>query len=397
MNKYVIPILFFLLLSVTSVCYFLVPDNEVSVDENRTLALMPDFNTESLFSGQYTAGINSYMSDQFPFRKSFIKIGDKINDILHFESEYTIQTNNGNAIIIDSTRAMDFYSLEYNDILNYATTLNTYADTLTDVNVFSMIVPTASEFYLDEKFTSSNERYSQKHAIDTLYSMTVPGVIKVDAFENLKAASAVDGNYVYYKTDHHWTGKGAYEGYTAFCDAANLSAVPLERFTHKVVEGDFIGSFYRFTKNDALLNMQDKVHYYVPSDVTWEATAYLDPEMTNSYDTDLFVEPPAEESNKYSTFLNGDHPVVRITTENVYSGEGAGRNLLIIKDSYGNALAPYMVYHYKNIYILDPRYATPNLEEFCETNKINDLIVESYALSLSNSVTSEILDTLIVK
>ncbi len=397
MNKYVIPVLFFMMLSITSVCYFIVPDNETSVDENRTLTSMPEFNTETLFSGKYTADINSYMSDQFPFRNTFIKIGDKINSVMHFESEYKIQVNNGNAIIIDNSRAVDFYSLEYEDLYNYASTLNTYAVTLANVNVFSMIVPTASEFYLDEKFTHSNVRYSQENAVDTLYSLTVPGVIKINAFDKLKAASSIEDNYVYYRTDHHWTGKGAYEGYTAFCEAANLTPVPLEKFTPKIVPGDFVGSFYRFTKDDSLLGMPDTVEYYVPSDVIWEVTTYLDPEMTNFYDTDLFVEPPLEEPNKYITFLNGDHPIVRITTENVYSGEGDGRNLLIIKDSYGNALAPYMVYHYKNIYILDPRYTTPNLEEFCKTNKINDLIVESYALSLSNSEASEMLDTLIVK
>ncbi len=413
-----------ILLCVTAVCYFIVPDKDVSNDENRALAKFPQLTLENLTSGKYFAGINDYMSDQFPFRSSFIKLGDNISSALelkksgdgdetHFivnagntsggtgerlngnendfedklaDGGYVTENTGNSVIIIDKGCAMEYYTFRYTDLQEYAATLNKFSSSLEGINVYSMIVPTASEFYLPDGLY--DDAHSQKNAIDTVYSMTVPGVNRVDVLSGLTEITKNPDNYVYYKTDHHWTAIGAYEGYKAFCNSAKLDAVPLSDMVRERVEGDFFGSFLRLTKNEILTKNPDYVDYYIPQAEIADVTAFVDADMTRPYDTELFVN-PRDAENKYMVFLGGDNPLARIITNN-----DTDRNLVIIKDSFGNALSPYFVSHYKNIYVLDPRTATTNIVEFCEKNEIDDLIIETYAFSLSSNGISILLNTL---
>ncbi len=424
LKKYIIPVLFLFLLCFTAVFYFVVPDKDISNDENRALAQFPDLTLENLSSGKFTAGINSYMSDQFPFRAPFIKLGDNISSVLELkkssdgndtqfivnagntgggtgerlngnenefedkldEDGYVTENTGNSVIIIDKGRAMEYYTFRYTDLQEYAATLNKFASSLDGVNVYSMLVPTASEFYLPDGLY--DEAHSQKNAIDMVYSMTVPNVKRVDVLSGLSEITENSDNYIYYNTDHHWTAVGAYEGYEAFCEAANLDAVPLSEMTTARVEGDFFGSFCRLTKNEVLNNNPDYVDYYIPPTETEDVTAFVDADMTKPYDTELFVN-PRDAQNKYMVFLGGDNPLVRIITK-----ADSDKNLVIIKDSFGNALSPYFVSHYKNIYVLDPRTATTDIKKFCELHEIDDLIIETYAFSLSSNGISVLLNTL---
>lgn len=415
MKKYcIVPIIFMVMLIAAGVMYFIVPDNEISEDENRTLASFPKFSLASLADGSYTAGLNDYMTDQFPFRSKFISAGDKITSLLTLSgsevemvmgvgntdmgvgetlAEIPIEETepekqkpeaakleladeadyNSSGIIIVGSRAMELFGSNFSMLQNYAAVVNGIKNALPDVNVYSMVLPTSVEFYSPLKYHEGNR--SQKTAIETLYSMYMPEVVPVDAYTYLAAEA---DRYIYFRSDHHWTARGAYQGYYAFCEAAGLEAVPEKDFTVTLIEGDFLGTLYRYTKKKVIADDPDTVEVLNPPEVE-SCTGYTSADMSYSYDAAVIAD-PGKSTNKYLAFLGGDHPLLHIVTNNKN-----GRRALILKDSFGNAFVPFLINHYEEIYVLDPRSTSTSISEFCSQHGINDVIIENYAFAISNS------------
>jgi hypothetical protein len=73
--------------------------------------------------------------------------------------------------------------------------------------------------------------------------------------------------------------------------------------------------------------------------------------------------------NMYSTFVSGDHPLIKITT-----GVKNGRKCAVVKNSMGNAFSVFLISHYEEIYVVDFRYSKHNLMSLIRENKIDDLI-----------------------
>ncbi len=417
-RHYVVPIIFMLLLCSVGILYFVVPDAGVSSDENRSLAQLPTFSFASLADGSYTAAIDEYLKDQFPFRGAFISAADKANAVLALsggEVEMVMGVGNTdmgvgetlgdvpeiaeepeeepveekpaaaeiqladeadynrNGIIISGDRAMELFGSSYGMLEQYASIVNSFKNELPDVNVYSLFVPTSVEFYSPLKY-HQNER-SQKAAIETLDSLFMNEVIPVDAYTYL-AANA--DKYIYFRTDHHWTARGAYQGYYAFCKAAGLEAVPEENFEVTQAEGSFLGTLYRYTKKQVLHDNPDYVEILNPPEVE-SCTAYTSADMTYPYEASVIAD-TSDSTNKYLSFLGGDHPLMRIVTNNKN-----GRRVLILKDSFGNAFVPFLINHYEEIYVIDPRSASASISEFCAQHEINDLILENYAFAVGNS------------
>lgn len=420
MNKSkIIPAIFLALLIFTAAMYIIDPDEASSEDEKRVLASFPKFSFSSLADGSYTEAVNQYMTDQFPLRKKVISAGDRIKGLLSLNgSDVQLVMSSGSddmgageilgggdilaetpepekpekkkpeaakinvadeadynskGIIISGDRAMELFGCYYGMLTNYAALVNSIKAALPDINVYSMVIPTSVEFYSPVKYHEGMR--SQKYAIDTVYSLLSPDIIPVDAYTYLAADA---DKYIYFRTDHHWTARGAYRGYYAFCEAAGLEPVAEKSFPVTRVEGDFLGTLYSFTKSSALKDNPDYVEVLTPPEVE-SCVAYTSADMSVSYDADVIIDVTSN-SNKYLTFLGGDNPLLHIVTYNKN-----GKKLLILKDSFGNAFTPFMINHYEEIFALDPRSTRPSISEFCSAHGITDVIVENYNFVLSNS------------
>lgn len=415
-KQYIIPAVFTALLIIGGLLYFVVPDVEISEEENRALAQLPRFSFGSLFDGSYTSAMNEYMKDQFPFRHSFIKAGERISGLMSLggsDIDMVISTGsmemgegetlakiptvpeeekekkeekpapakldladeadyNSRGIIIVGDRAMELFGSEYSMLQRYAAKVNTIATVVPDVNVYSIVVPTSVEFYSPVQYHEG--RRSQKEAIAGINSMLMPEVTPVDAYTYLAAAA---DRYIYFRTDHHWTVRGAYQGYYSFCKAADIEPVPESSFSSYDVEGGFLGTLYRYTRRQILSDNPDTVEVMNIPEVE-SCVAYTDASMSYSYAADVIVN-PGESTNKYLTFLGGDNPLIHIVTKNKN-----GRRVAILKDSFGNAFTPFLINHYEEIYALDCRSSNADIAEFCAIHDIDDLIIENYAFAIGN-------------
>ena len=182
----------------------------------------------------------------------------------------------------------------------YAELISSYKRELGDgVNVYNMVVPTSVEFYLPKKYAKYSN--SEKREIEFIYSKLTDGVIPVDAYSAIEAHK---DEYIYFRTDHHWTDLGAYYAYTAFCNAIGQTPPALLDYTVKTKDEPFVGSLFGYTNNIILKNNPDTFTYYMTkSDFKGETYNYRT--ITLSEANPIYHQ-YATGSNMYGMFLGGD-------------------------------------------------------------------------------------------
>lgn len=288
----------------------------------------------------------------------------------------------GSALLIGN-RAVEVPYANNDCIRNYAATVTAIANALgNDVRVFNIAVPNAAEFYTTKDFhTGSN---SQKDMIDLCYENLGDNVTAVDAYSQLSAH--VD-EYIYFRTDHHWTQLGAYYSYVAFCEAAGFEASDLSRF-EQGKHDPFVGSMYSYLSDypqaAILKNDPDVLYYYRPY-VEIDTTFYMDATLDTPYIIGTISHLDSNVSNKYLCFLGGDHPVTIIETD------VEGPVCLIMKESFGNAFTPWLTSHYSKVIAVDPREfnrdgkPSMDLVQFAKEQCVDDMIILNYCMMLNSN------------
>jgi len=270
-------------------------------------------------------------------------------------------------MIVIKDRALEIY-FEYKSSLDYYTeTINEFRDNVNDeVTIYTLVAPTQIEFINNKKINSYSS--SQKKSIEYINSKLESTIKPIDAYSNIKQNAH---KYVYFRTDHHWTALGAYHAYVGFTEEANIKSIPIEEYEVEKVE-DFYGSTYQATKDKTVHSNPDTIDMYKPF-TEHEFNVYYEGPLP----MDILYMPNSEKQNKYSVFLSGDRPWYEIKT-NIDND----KRILVIKDSYGNALIPFLLPHYEEIYAIDPRQFTGNVYEFIEEKEINEVLFVNYILGL---------------
>lgn len=244
----------------------------------------------------------------------------------------------------------------------YAEIINKYKASLGNVNVYNMVVPTSVEFYLPKKYSKYSS--SEKESIDYIYSCLSPDVTPIDAYSKL--AEHTD-EYIYLRTDHHWSPLGAYYAYTAFCEALGMEYHPITDYTEKVKDG-FVGSLYGYTNDITLANAPEQFHYFLPPDVTYSVQTYYYDTLAPKNGGALFHE-YVEGANCYGMFLGADAIHTKITTSTKN-----GRKIVVFKESYGNAFVPFLVNNFEEIYVIDIRYFGTNAVDYIKKIGATDVL-----------------------
>lgn len=290
-----------------------------------------------------------------------------------------------NGVTVAGGIGMELLGISEKSAEKYAEAINKTADVLENVKVYSIIVPSAGEFYAPESI-----KVSQIKGIKAAYQKLSDKVTPINAYAALEEKA---GEYIYFKTDHHWTQRGAYYAYREFANQKGMYLPPIGEFKTEKVYG-YLGSFEAFaagTPGAAILAANpDEFEKFYPS-VKAKCTFYTDCEMKNKTGDGEVV----SDYHSYTSFIGGDHPVTKIET-NVKNG----KKLVIIKESYGNAFATWAVNNYETVYTVDPREFNGfggktedfDLKKFYEKTKFDDLIIITYPVStISEGIRKSIL------
>ncbi|WP_051588761.1 DHHW family protein [Ruminococcus sp. NK3A76] len=435
--------------------YLLFADRESGFinSENRMLATMPSFSKDSYFDGSFAKKVTEYFTDTVPGReelkrmsaditshygpKDDVKISSNVKvvkkEVLEEPSKIvTTATANVNiaAVVDDDSSEEDggdggepketepeekittmqeqvkqvetnfdegtvygsvivegsgnnvravsaFYGTFENSEL-YAKTINKYKQELgSKVNVYNMPIPISSAYYIPKNFEDTVA--SQPDNIEVM-RRNVKDIITVDVYPELEKHTE---EYIYSRTDHHWQPLGAYYAGKIFAEAAGVNYPELSEYGRYFKE-DFCGTMYMYSDyNEEIKNHPDTFTYFKPKNEY--KTYYYNTDFTNKREDVLFYD-YAEGVNTYSVFMGGDELICQIDTD-----VKNGRTLVIFKDSFGNALVPFMVGGFEHIYVVDFRYFNVNAIDFLKQVKCTDLL---FAMSISSMDTPSHITTL---
>lgn len=412
-------------LIITAVCFIIPLRPTVSESEKRELAKFPEFSFSSLASGDYFSDISKWFSDTVPFRDTIMGINSKIQNFLGtsgvlagfsegkegdvipdavapgadetvaYEEEitdsaeettvaentteqetesvtYPPDTNEAknveklSNIIVCDNAGFEYYHFVQSTADNYIKALNTAGARFSDkADIYVSIAPNSTDITLNEKVRQQISVSDQKNAIEYILGSISPKVKKFNCYDNIKSHR---NEYVYFRTDHHWTALGAYYAYEMLCQQKGIPALPINAFEVWTFDG-FLGTFYNDSgKNPALAATPDRVDAYKPP-CSYSMTITNKNGATSSMPL-LYDESSAPASLKYATFICGDNPLSTITNHDKTEGE----TCLVIKESFGNAFVPFLVYHYKTVYVIDYRHYSGSLNSFLSSHEVDDIV-----------------------
>ncbi len=302
-----------------------------------------------------------------------------INDT-YIGDEYRLPDDGGmyNGLLLAGTMALDLNTISDEAAIDYATVLNTVADALPGVNMYSIVVPTSDEFYAPKQYYGN-----QLSGIKKIYSNLSD---KITAINVVKPLYEHAGEKIYYSTDHHWTHRGSYYAYQAFKAAKGETAPALDSYETANTDG-FLGTFAKKLEGtpayDILSANPDYLERWLPKTEA-NGTSYLDQDMQEVQYSNL----PVVETkyDGYNAFICGDFPFTKYTTS-----AGTGKKLVVVKESYGNAFTTWNVDDYDEIYVIDIRRFNGNdgnnnplsLSYLHSVLNYDDLVVVTYPPMLS--------------
>ena len=329
------------------------PDRQFSEQENRYLQMRPEFSFKSLFSGDYTSKFETYTTDQFTFRDERIT--------LKAASELALgkQENNDVHLCENGTLIEGFKRPENSVLDSNMSALNTLVGN-TDAKVYFALIPDKSDLYAS-LLPKNVPNDSEKEVIDYCYGQS--NATNVDMYS---ALSAHKDEYIFYRTDHHWTSLGAYYGLSALAESMGLPCPALDSYTDRHVVSE---KFYGTTWSSSGFSWvdPDTMETFVNAPEGLKVTSYPQgsPVEGKLYDFSFL-----EKKDKYSMFMGGNCPMHVIET-----GNEDKPSLLILRDSYTDSLIPFLLDDFSEIHVLDLRYYRASLKAYIEQNDFDNVLV----------------------
>lgn len=280
-----------------------------------------------------------------------------------------------NALLIVGDTAYEYYNFNTDLANQYITAVADAGEKLSGTaTVYDMIIPTSIDIDLPESYIEKYQLNTsdQRKAIEEYMYPSITGmnsnVKTISIYDTLKAHA---NEYLYFRTDHHWTALGAYYAYEEFCKVRGFEPVPLDQFEEKDFAG-YLGSFYSSSSqaSAALGGNPDTVVAYVPqADVTLDIMQSNGEPLNNwplIADGDTY-----SAANKYLVFCGGDQPYEEITNNSITDGPSC----IVVKESFGNAFIPFLVNHYSKIYVIDYRhYKDGTVTQLAQEKGVDDVL-----------------------
>lgn len=287
------------------------------------------------------------------------------------EPQVAPETVGGLLVVEDS--AYEYYNFVTDLAKEYITAVvNAGSKLAGKATVYDMVIPTSIDIMLPESYIEKNSLNTsdQKKAIDEyiLPSITAqdPNIKTISIFDTLKAHA---NEYLYFRTDHHWTQLGAYYGYVEFCKARGFEPVALDQFDRADYTG-YLGSFYTATNSAALAANPDTVEAYIPrADVNLSFTQ-TDGQTVESWPLIADGE-QYDTTSKYIAYCAGDQPYEEIVNNDMAEGP----SIVVVKESFGNCFLPFLVNHYKTVYVVDYRYYDGTVTDLVNSTGATDVLL----------------------
>lgn len=356
-------VLYCSILALGAIISWIKPQKEYSDRENRMLETKPEFAVAEVLNGNYQKHYEAYLNDQVFCRDSWVDLSAnlqrmegkrEINGVFLGKEGYLFEkmneTDYDEAQIQENVRllssflneAIRSYGKEYVSCLLLPDKAQAMPNKMPAFAVFE-------HEKIDEVLASLAE------------SLAEPSIL-VDAQDALGSHAQ---EYIYYRTDHHWTTLGAYYAYCAWARQTAHQAAGLSDYERETVYDDFYGTTY----NKAHVRVKpDSVELFRHVNQDGVRVQLDDEEKTAD---SLYFPKEAEEGfDRYQIFFSKNTAQITVSTK-----AKTGRSLLIVKDSFANCFVPFLVGDYEKIIMVDLRYTRDNVWDFLQDHKeITDIM-----------------------
>ena len=330
----------------------LTPDREFSQGENRKLAQKPEFSLSALAEGKLFDDLGAYLADQFPGRDMWISLNLKMNRFFGQKETGGVYLGDDD-YLIQAPGEPDLENLDRN-----IRAINRFGARHSGLKITMSIIPNAATIHADKLPANAPVRDQRADLADL--GSRVTGAAFADVTEALAQRS---DEYLFYKTDHHWTSLGACHAFTALAPTLGISAPPLDSYTVYAVSDSFEGTLSSRSGSHGTF---DRVEIYVPKTEVTYSVNYVDSQKRVA---SLYNRAALEQKDHYTVFFGGNHGRVDITTT-----AETGRCLLLLKDSYANCFVQFLYPHYDRIIMVDPRYYYGDLENLISSQTVTDVL-----------------------
>ena len=337
---------------------------EFSETENRYLGQRPKLTTVKLLDGSFMKDYETFITDQFPERSFFMGVKTAVERLRGRADDNGVYFGKEGYLFGKYDGALFESETAENNISAVAEFVKLYGDKFGKEHFRIALAPSSSEI-LKDKLPANAPVYNQTGFIDKVKREAGEDYV-IDLGENLKKHA---DEYIYFRTDHHWTTLGAYYGYEAIAAGLGLEVQPLEKLKAETVSNDFLGTYDSKVNTGITGGVDaDSMTIYYSAEID-KAVMIWDNDKDKTFDS-IYKMDALKGKDKYTVFFGGNHSVTDIKTENK-----TGKTLLIIKDSFAHNLAPFLIKDYDRIIMLDLRYFNKSLKKYLTENEITDLLV----------------------
>ncbi|MBU3143737.1 DHHW family protein [Clostridium sp. CF012] len=348
-------LIFLLFIFSVMILNIIVPDKGFSEQENRKLKSKPKFSVDNLLYNKFTSKYEKYMADQFILRNFWINVKSSA-EIISGKKE-----NNEVYLGDDKYLIAKFKRPDKDNLEEKLKAINTFSSGNKELSKYIMLVPNKIKV-LQDKLPEFAPVDNQLEYINKFYSGLDKSIKTINVFDTLNKNK---DKYIYYKTDHHWTSEGAYYAYLEFCKSSGITPKEASSYNIKKVNNEFYGTLY---SRAGVKNIDsDAINVYLPKNPEDVLINYLEEKKKSA---SLYNSSSLNTKDKYSTFLGGNHPIIKISTMS-----NSAKKLLVIKDSYANCFIPFLTSNFRDIVVVDLRYYSDDVNTLIKDYNITDVLM----------------------
>lgn len=347
--------IFILCLFGVTLVNIIIPDREMSEEENRMLASKPKLTFSTLVNGDFMEQYEEYLSDQFAGRDLWHRMKVALDRFGGSRME------NGIYIGKDGQLLQDIQVPDQEHLSENLDAIKEFTETYQDIPVTMILVPDAA-CILNDRLPWLASVEDQNQMISMVEQSLGDSVTWVDA------ASALNKHKrekIYYLTDHHWTSLGAFYTFQEAATALGIEEDVSDKFLSYTVSDSFNGVLA--SESGAGLGTEENIDIYVPREGDNDVIVNYVNESKRT--TSLYDSSKLETKDQYGVFLGGNTSLIDIRTVST-----SQKRLLVVKDSFANSFIPFLAPYYREIVVVDPRYYSGTIEDIMSSYRITDAL-----------------------
>lgn len=334
------------------------PKESFSEDENRALQSAPEFSLSSLRDGSFMKSAEDYVGDHFMLREPLVRLNTRVQLLMgkrDLAANYSVAPAEGGVYFGKNGHVYEVLLPDRTGTFKANASALSYFAEKTAMPLYVLPVPSGSQEQ-PENLPYSAPNHDQREELEQMRK-TLDGKARVvDVFG---ALSLKTGSDCYFKTDHHWTSRGAYAGYSALAGAMGIQAAPQSDFRYETVSAPFYGTLY----SKAMLSGQQPDTLELPF---YKKSSALTQQVGKKVEQGIYRTEYLSKKDKYSVYLGGN-PSVCV----VRNPQAKGGKLLLLKDSFANSMIPYLTVNFSEIHMIDLRYYNLDICKYIQQNGID--------------------------